>query len=176
MYVGFKTHIGNIQNNSTKIGEERIDVIDEWLCDVIEYDKEEAKDIFRMLKENKNSLECQKWILIERIRAYDKSSHVEDFTIDGIHLWLDSTLRSKVKENLETCQQFGEENTTLRFNGIAFPITVTMGWQMYYSLLDYARDCWNVTESHLAAIEKIQTVEELKSYDYTKGYPSKLVF
>ena len=120
-------------------GEERIDVIDEWLCDVIEYDKEEAKDIFRMLKENKNSLECQKWILIERIRAYDKSSHVEDFTIDGIHLWLDSTLRSKVKENLETCQQFGEENTTLRFNGIAFPITVTMGWQMYYSLFQNAR-------------------------------------
>ena len=31
--------------------------ITEWLCDVVEYDKTEAKDILRMLKENKNSLE-----------------------------------------------------------------------------------------------------------------------
>ena len=114
--------------------------------------------------------------LMAEIRRYDKSQEVEDFTIGGIHLWLDHDMRGKVKENLETCQQFGEENTTLRFNGMAFPVTVAMGWQMYWSVLAYARACWNVTESHLAAASKLQTVEEVLAYDYKSGYPSKLAF
>ncbi len=165
-----------IVHRDFETGEETTDIVTEWLCDVVEYEKEETKDIFRMLKENPNSLEFQKWLLEAKINAYDKSHHVEDFTIGGIHLWLDSTMRSKVKENLETCQQLGEDYTTLRFDGKAFPITVTMGWQMYYSVLKYARDCWNVTESHLATISKITDIEELKAYDYTTGYPSKLAF
>ena len=114
--------------------------------------------------------------LKETITRYDKSDAVNDFTIGGIHLWLDSTMRSKVKENLETCQTFGEENTTLRFEGMAFPVTVQMGWQMYYSVLAYARDSWNATESHLATVDKLQTIEEILAYDYKAGYPAKLAF
>ena len=165
-----------VNHEDPETGEVTSETITEWLCDVVEYDKSEAKEILRLLKEDSNSLECNKWLLTAKINAYDKSRHVEDFTLGGVHLWLDSTLRSKVKENLETCQQFGEENTTLRFNGMAFPITVQMGWQMYYAVLAYARDSWNVTESHLAAIEKLTTVEEIKAYDYTVGYPQKLAF
>lgn len=50
------------------------------------------------------------------------------------------------------------------------------GWQMYYAVLGYARECWNVTESHLAAAASLTTVEEMKAYDYTVGYPEKLSF
>lgn len=114
--------------------------------------------------------------LKEEVRRYDKSSEVEDFTIGGVHLWLDSTMRSKVRENLETCQQKGETNTTLRFEGMAFPITVTMGWQMYYAVLDYARASWNATEEHLARIDALENVEEVLAYDYRTGYPDKLAF
>lgn len=165
-----------VSHEDPETGEVTSDTIHEWLCDVVEYDKSEAVEILRLLKEDKNSVECQKWLLKAKIEAYDKSRHVEDFTLGGVHLWLDSTLRGKVKENLETCQQLGEENTTLRFGGMAFPVTVTMGWQMYYAVLAYARDSWNVTESHLAAIEKLTTKEEFEAYDYTAGYPPKLAF
>lgn len=51
-----------------------------------------------------------------------------------------------------------------------------LGWQMYYSVLAYARDSWNVTESHNATVDKLTTVEEMKAYDYTAGYPAKLAF
>ena len=47
---------------------------------------------------------------------------------------------------------------------------------MYYSVLAYARECWNVTESHLATVDKLETVEELMNYNYTVNYPMKLVF
>ena len=114
--------------------------------------------------------------LKDDIRHYDKSEAVENFTIGGIHLWLNSEMRAKVRENLETAQQKGEENVTLRYNGLAFPMTVVMGWQLYYSVLDYARATWDVTEINLATVEGLQTIEEILSYDYKTGYPEQLSF
>lgn len=114
--------------------------------------------------------------LLAEIGRYDKSTAVEDFSIGGIHLWLNSEMRAKVRENLETAQQKGEENVTLRYEGMAFPMTVQMGWQLYYAVLDYARATWDVTQIHLAEVGKLTTVAELLAYDYTQGYPEKLVF
>ena len=114
--------------------------------------------------------------LLAEIRRYDKSEAVEDFSIGGVHMWLDSNKRTKVWENLMTAQQKGEENVTLRDGGLAFPMTVTMGWQLYYSVLDYARATWDVTEVHVAKVTKLSTVEEILAYDYTSGYPEKLSF
>lgn len=127
------------------------------------------------LNEEKQVLLLREKLRIE-INQYDKSEKVNDFTINGIHIWLDHDLRGKVKENLETCQQLGEADTILRFGGLEFPITLEEGWKMYYSVLKYARDCWNNTESHLANINQIQTVEDIINYDYTIGYPMKLIF
>lgn len=107
---------------------------------------------------------------------YGSSEEVDDFTIGGIHIWLNHDLRGKIKENLETSQQLGETETVLRFNGMAFPTTVEQGWQMYYAVLAYARECWNTTEIHLSAIDALQTVDELLAYDYKSGYPQKLAF
>lgn len=114
--------------------------------------------------------------LAAEIRRYDKSEAVEDFSVGGVHMWLDSNKRTKVWENLMTAQQKGEENVTLRDGGLAFPMTVAMGWQLYYSVLDYARTTWNVTEAHLTAVNGLNTAEEILAYDYTSGYPEKLSF
>lgn len=114
--------------------------------------------------------------LLEEINRYDKSKEVEDFSISGVHMWLDSNLRTKVRENLETAQQKGEENVILRYEGMAFPMTVAMGWQLYYAVLDYARATWDVTQIHLSEAKKLTTVEEILAYDYTQGYPEKLAF
>lgn len=114
--------------------------------------------------------------LKDEIRRYDKSKEVEDFSIGGVHMWFDSNKRTKVWENLMTAQQKGEENVTLRDGGLAFPMTVAMGWQLYYAVLDYARATWDVTEIHLAEASKLTTVEEILAYDYKQGYPEKLAF
>lgn len=114
--------------------------------------------------------------LKEEIHRYDKSDAVEDFSIQGVHIWLNSDLRNKVRENLETAQQKGEGDVILRYNGLAFPMSVQMGWQLYYAVLDYARATWDVTEIHLATASKLATVTEILSYDYTQGYPPKLAF
>lgn len=116
--------------------------------------------------------------LLDTVARYDKSSEVEDFTVGGVHLWLNSEMRAKVRENLETAQQKGEENVTLRYNGMAFPMTVAMGWQLYYAVLDYARATWDVTEIHNAAIPSLETVDAVCEYEeyFPTAYPEKLAF
>lgn len=149
--------------------EETTEIITEWLCDVVEYNREECQQFF-----NLSGLEAQKWLLKEKINAYDTSKYVESFSINGVEIWLGSELRNKVRENLETCNRFNETETILRFNGMSFPVSVEQGWQMYYLVLKYARDCWNVTQEHLAEVEKLQSIEEIKNYNYKSGYPEKL--
>lgn len=165
-----------ISHEDMETGEVTTETIKEWLCDVVEYEGEESKEINRLIKEGEDSIECQKWLLRAKINAYDKSRHVEGFTIGGTHLWLDSSLRGKVKENLETCEWYKETETILRFEGMSFPMPVSVAWQMYYAVLAYARDAWNVTEDHLAFVNSTDDVEAIKAYDYTSGYPQKLAF
>ena len=47
---------------------------------------------------------------------------------------------------------------------------------MLNALEMYALDCYNVTQSHIAAVKALDTIEEIESYDYTVGYPKKLSF
>lgn len=97
--------------------------------------------------------------LIKQLEEYDASSKVNEFTIGDVSLWLDSSMRDKVRENLEYCTKVGLTETTLRINGHSFDLTLEQGWQMYYAVLGYARECWNVTETHRAAIMQLTTKE-----------------
>jgi hypothetical protein len=47
---------------------------------------------------------------------------------------------------------------------------------MLYTIEIYASKCYDNTQKHLAEIQKIETLEELKNYDYKSGYPEYLRF
>jgi hypothetical protein len=51
---------------------------------------------------------------------------------------------------------------------------------MWYAMLGavevYASDALNVTEQHKAAINSLSSIEEVEAYDFTVGYPEKLIF
>lgn len=147
-----------------------------WRCNVIEI---LDSVLFSMIRENPESLECQKHLLKERILAYDSSDHVNSFTIGGINTWLDKATRVGLKLRFEAEKRMGKESTTLWQNGIQFPLPLT-GDVTALDMLDgielYASACYDVTQMHLAKINDLNTIEELKNYDYTKGYPQKLKF
>ena len=123
-------------------------------------------------------LPWMKEYLLKAIRKYDKSKNVEDFTINEIHMWLDGDLRKKVEENLSYCQHMGIKETVLRYEGMEFPISVEMGWQLYYAVLGYARATWDVTQIHEASVPKIETIQCMLDYEasYPSAYPQKLAF
>lgn len=47
-----------VTHKDFETGEETTETIHEWLCDVVEYEGQEAAEIIRLIKENKNSIEC----------------------------------------------------------------------------------------------------------------------
>lgn len=161
------------EREDPRSGESSSETVIRWRCEVSEV---EDKVLYRMLLQTPGSVESQRRLLLERIAAYDKSAHVDSFTVSGVKLWLDSYLRDKVRENLEYCSRKGLKETTLRIGGLSFPMSVEDGWEMYYAVIGYARECWNVTETHRQAALSMDDVEDLRGYDYTKGYPSKLEF
>lgn len=122
------------------------------------------------------SVETMRERLMNELVEYDSSDAVNQFSINGIKLWLDSNMRDKVRENLASCDAECITETTLRIDGMAFPVTVETGWAMYNAVLSYARKCWNNTETHREAIKNLTTKEEIMGYDYKTGYPEKLNF
>lgn len=110
------------------------------------------------------------------INTYDSSEEVNIFYIQGISVWLDKATRAGLKLRFEAELAVGQENTTLWYNNIQFPLPVQSAMQMLYAIEIYASACYDNTQRHLAAIESLETVEEIDNYDYKTGYPEKLNF
>lgn len=143
---------------------------------MIGYNNPTVKERGEWLNHFPFSIDSMRNRLLGELEEYDSSNKVNQFTINGINLWLDSNMRDKVRENLASCDAEGIKETTLRIDGMAFTVSVETGWAMYNALLSYARKCWNNTEKHREAINKLSTMEEIIAYDYTVGYPEKLHF
>lgn len=147
-----------------------------WRCNVVEISD---KYLTTLIRENPDSLECQKRLLRERILAYDSSDHVNSFSIGGVNTWLDKATRVGLKLRFEAEQRLGKTETTLWQNGMQFPLPLT-GDVTALDMLDgielYASACYDVTQMHLSKLGEMTTVEEVKNYDYTAFYPEKLAF
>lgn len=121
---------------------------------------------FEQLKERKK----------EEVRAYDNSSAVNEFSINGNPLWLDKATRAGLILRFEAEQANGQEQTTLWYEGQQFTLEVANAIAMLYALELYASACYDRTQAHLLAIDGLTTEEELAAYDFTLGYPEKIAF
>jgi hypothetical protein len=112
---------------------------------------------------------------IAELEAYDASDAVNSFSVDGKQMWLDAQTRQQLRISLDAMQQAGRENVTKWFDGekYAYPIDV---WYYMLGLVEvYAADALNVTEAHKAAINALESIEEVEAYEFS-GYPEKLSF
>lgn len=108
--------------------------------------------------------------------AYDSSDAVNSFTIGGVEMWLDAPTRQQLRISLDACYSLGRETVSKWFNGVEYTFKINVWYQMLTALEVYAADALNVTESHRAAINDLDTIEAVEGYDFTTGYPSKLIF
>lgn len=122
------------------------------------------------------TLEEMKRRKIDQITAYDTSSNVNSFTLDGEEVWLDKDTRVGLMNSTNIQKSAGQENTTLWFEGKSYTISCDTAIQMLSALELYALECYNVTAQHKANMEALTTKEEVEAYDYTTGYPNKLNF
>lgn len=114
--------------------------------------------------------------LEKRIKEYDVSDHVNEFTLAGKKMWLSKEMRVGLMNSINIEKSAKKTDTVLWFEGINYTIPIDVALQMLAQLELYALSCYNVTQQHLSEVSGLSTLEELINYDYAVGYPSKLVF
>ena len=110
------------------------------------------------------------------INRYDSSSEVNVFYMGGVPMWLDKSTRAGLMLRFQSEQAIGREMTSLWYGGQMYELPLVNAFQMLYALEVYASACYDNTQRHLAAINGLGTIEEVESYDYREGYPTKLEF
>ena len=131
-------------------------------------------DFIEVESASDDALEVAKQAVSEAILAYDSSPAVNEFTLQGVPMWLDKATRSGLKLRLEAEQETGKESTTLWYGAKAVTLPVTTAMVMLNRLEIYASECYDVTQGHLAAVNALQTVEDVLGYEYESGYPGML--
>lgn len=120
------------------------------------------------------TIEEAKEKLIAEITAYDKSPAVNAFYLNGEQHWLDFNLRDRVFDGNERIAYKGREETSLWLDGKCFVMPIAVAQDLICTIEVYAKDCYNVTATHQAEVNKLTTIEEVEAYNYKTGYPEKL--
>lgn len=110
-------------------------------------------------------------ILLRQVSLYDQSDNVNSFIYKGNKYWLDKQQRSCMRTVAES--GLDEIEVVMGEHSVTLPSAFIK--QFILNLEAYAYRCYVVTAKHLQSIKSLQTVEDILNYDYTTGYPEKIV-
>ena len=119
-------------------------------------------------------LQRAKEAVLAAIEAYDNSSAVNGFALNGAVVWLDKATRVGLMNSTSIAKGMGQATTTLWFGGMQIEVNCDKAIGLLSALEMYALECFNVTAAHKKAVAELNTVEEVLEYDYTQGYPEQL--
>ena len=136
----------------------------------------ESKNCYPILVEYEYDIEEVQKMKISEIQMFDKSADVNSFKIEGESMWLDKSTRVGLFNSISIEKNAGKSDTVLWYDAIKYIIPISDALSMLNEIEMYALNCYNVTQSHIAAVKSLQTIEEIENYDYTVGYPVKLSF
>ena len=112
-----------------------------------------------------------KSVLEHKIDFYDKSDSVNSFIYKNNKYWLDKQQRSCIKNvaqgNLETMELILGDSSAI------FPSKTVD--KFIQDLETYSYKCYVTTAKHKQNIQNLQTIEDFINYDYTTGYPEKII-
>ena len=125
-------------------------------------------------------LDIAKTVKIAALSDYDQSPAVNSFDIvlggQTLSTWLTPERRADYSLSIESAKKLQMTEVTPVFNGVPVTISVEYAEIALAQVQIYANRCYNTTEVHRAAINALETVDEVEAYDFTTGYPDKLVF
>lgn len=133
----------------------------------------ESKKVWFELKPTFQQMKKEK---AEEVLKYDSSDAINEFKIENRSIWLDKNTRAGLKLRFESEKAMGQTETTLWYNGESFKLQLEQAIQMLYAIEIYASSCYDITQQHLTNINKLNTIEDIETYDYRSGYPEKLTF
>ena len=143
---------------------------------VSSFDEEEVQKAFVEFSSKMDALKLEqaKVNKIAEISAYDTSSSVNGFILNGLLVWLYKATRVGLMNSTTIAKASGQQTTTLWLGGIKLVVDCDKAIQLLSALEMYALECFNVTASHKQAVSELTTIEEVEAYDYKSGYPKML--
>lgn len=158
--------------------DEKMGVYECYECTVpvSEYNEDEVQEAFAWFVSKMDALKLEqaKVEKIAEITAYDTSSSVNGFLLNGVLEWLDKATRVGLMNSTNIAKAAGQKTTTLWLGGAKFVIDCDKAIRLLSALEMYALECFNVTASHKAAVGWLMSLEEVETYDYKAGYPKML--
>lgn len=142
---------------------------DDWV-EVLKADAE------RYIEESYTYLQSAKNKKLIEIAAYDKSSNVNAFSLNGVSMWFDRDTRNALCRSLEVLKSAEQTTMDVWYGGVFFTLPIDNAMRMLNYVELYAMQCLSVTEQHKAQVNAATTIEEVEAIDIASGYPSKLSF
>lgn len=140
-------------------------------------DKEATKyqyDTYWLDASQDGTLASAKEAITEEIAAYDKSSKVNGFVVNGTERWLESEERRSISYSTKILKEKGEENVDIWFGEDKITTTCDKAIKMLDDVEVYAKKTNSVTRQHIVDVMSLGKVEDVLNYDITAGYPEKL--
>ena len=121
-----------------------------------------------------DALSVAKQEITAEISAYDSSSAVNSFLLNGMEVWLDKATRVGLMNSTTIAKAMGQTKTTLWLGGYQLEVDCDKAIQLLSALEMYALECFNVTAAHKKAVSELTSIEDVLAYDYKTGYPEQL--
>ena len=143
---------------------------------ISEYDEDEIQKVFVEFSAKMDALELElaKTDKVAEITAYDTSSSINGFKLNGMLVWLDKATRVGLMNSTTIAKAAGQQTTTLWLGDIKLEVDCDKAIQLLSALEMYALECFNVTAAHKAAVAELKTIKEVEAFDVTADYPKQL--
>lgn len=116
---------------------------------------------------------------LDDLKNYDMSSEINEFSINGMPLWVNKSARTSLMYSILSEEQLGFSTTSVYTDTIP-SIKLEMSIQTSKIFLQtievYAKECYCVTKEHQNSIVGLTDSMAVINYDFTVNYPAKLSF
>ena len=155
------------ETNPRTVQDENTEEIKTYITKYVEVEKP--------ISETPSAISIIQELVTDEITKYDTSENVNSFSLNGLTVWLDKDTRVGLMNSTTIQKNAGLETSVLWLGTMALEVPCDQAIQLLSALEIYALDCFNVTAEHKKNILTLDSIDDLVNYDYTKGYPEKLV-
>lgn len=148
--------------------------VDSTFLDYTIVTSEEKNKAENSSKYEGKTLEEAKEMLLAEIVAYDTSSAVNSFILNGVPRWLNLDKRQSIAYSAKILKEKGHDSITIWFDTDKVVLPIDDAISLLDTLEVYAKTTNNVTHEHMLTVDWLSDIEEVHNFDVTAGYPRKV--
>lgn len=148
--------------------------VDSTFLDYTIVTSEEKNKTENSSKYEGKTLEEAKEMLLAEIVAYDTSSAVNSFILNGVPRWLNLDKRQSIAYSAKILKEKGHDSITIWFDTDKVVLPIDDAISLLDTLEVYAKTTNNVTHEHMLTVDLLSDIEEVHNFDVTAGYPRKV--